>query len=474
METTPSPLELPTANLQIMEVALRSQLLMDPQLVERTARMSRTFHQAETLPTAVLGPDPANTWEYGGEKYSKRVTLYGTVLRDDSTGIWRMWYMCRMGPPDTSPPHRIPELYCPRDDTKPPSFEGSTADIHGRSFVDNDRGDLTCYAESLDGLTFIKPNVGAVTFNGSLDNNICWDLHGASVFHEPAAPAGHQYTAVGFCRRYRNVFLIRSADGKHWDDTDTLEPVALRDNEGCFNIVYDELTAQYRGFALSRGGPEEVRIKGSTTDTTTWQKRLIFTCTAPALTGPWTPLVPCLRATGEDDAFAQSRPAEGLITSASSTVPNAGSKDSCPLHAEVHNLSAFRCGQLFIGLAGFLYVEGDGANDMPSDGVIESQMVWSHDGLTWHHADEARTPAIPRAPRPADGPTEPPYPGTTGPGFDSGMIIGIQLQSDSPKALTLGGLLTRSSETRSYGVFSFLSPSVLTMDRLEQVLRRSP
>ena len=120
---------------------------------------------------------------YGGAEYSKRVTLYGTVLHDPSAGAgipaYRMWYrlriphmvqarrylhaksaykhrictirsryMCRMGPPDTSPPHRIPELYCPRDDTKPSSFEGAVADRFGRPFVDNDRGDLTCYAES--------------------------------------------------------------------------------------------------------------------------------------------------------------------------------------------------------------------------------------------------------------------------------------------------------------------------------------
>ena len=80
----------------------------------------------------------------------------------------------------------------------------------------------------------------------------------------------------------------------------------------------------------------------------------------------------------------------------------------------MHNLSAFRCGQLFIGLGGYLYVEGDGYLDeatgesMPSDGVIESQLVWSHDGKTWHHFDEERTPAI----------------GRSKDGFDSGMIIG--------------------------------------------------
>jgi hypothetical protein len=129
---------------------------------------------------------------------------------------------------------------------------------------------------------------------------------------------------AGFCRRYRNIFLITSPDGQHWDDTDWLEPVALRDNEGCFNVVWDPVAEHYRGFALSRGGPEEIKIRGSSTDTTSWAKRLIFTCTAPQLAGPWTDLVPCLRATAEDDEVAQQRPSEGLVTRSGSGVPNAG------------------------------------------------------------------------------------------------------------------------------------------------------
>jgi hypothetical protein len=129
---------------------------------------------------------------------------------------------------------------------------------------------------------------------------------------------------AGFCRRYRNIFLITSPDGQHWDDTDWLEPVALRDNEGCFNVVWDPVEEHYRGFALSRGGPEEIKIRGSSTDTTSWAKRLIFTCTAPQLAGPWTDLVPCLRATAEDDELAQQRPSEGLVIRSGSGVPNAG------------------------------------------------------------------------------------------------------------------------------------------------------
>ena len=69
------------------------------------------------------------------------------------------------------------------------------------------------------------------------------------------------------------------------------------------------------------------RCGGWQTDTTTWEKRLIFTCTAPALEGPWTALEPALRATPEDDEYAQSRAAEGLITQRET--------DAHPLHAEV-------------------------------------------------------------------------------------------------------------------------------------------
>lgn len=45
-----------------------------------------------------------------------------------------------------------------------------------------------------------------------------------------------RYTAIGFCRRYRNVFLISSADGISWDDSKTIEPIAVRANEGPFNV----------------------------------------------------------------------------------------------------------------------------------------------------------------------------------------------------------------------------------------------
>ena len=78
-----------------MEVALfRSQLFLDSELVAFTSpTIRRTVHPARTLDEPVLAPEPGRPWEYGGEQYSKRVTLYGTVLHSRSEGLWRMWYM---------------------------------------------------------------------------------------------------------------------------------------------------------------------------------------------------------------------------------------------------------------------------------------------------------------------------------------------------------------------------------------------
>ena len=99
--------------------------------------------------------------------------------------------------------------------------------------------------ESDDGLTWRRPHLGVVTFEGSKLNNIVWDFHGASVFKDDTAPPHRRYQAVGFCRRYRNVFLISSADGIQWDDSDRVAPVAERANEGCFNVIWDPVKEIY-------------------------------------------------------------------------------------------------------------------------------------------------------------------------------------------------------------------------------------
>jgi len=63
---------------------------------------------------------------------------------------------------------------------------------------------LLCYAESVDGLSWTKPNLGLVEFHGSKKNNIVIDgtqcpyhsFHGDSVFVDPTAPAPERFKVV--------------------------------------------------------------------------------------------------------------------------------------------------------------------------------------------------------------------------------------------------------------------------------------
>ena len=166
-----------------------------------------------------------------------------------------MWYFGRMGPHWRVPAgnYQIPGLFVPRTDERPYHCNGVSEDSYGRAFVDNDRGDLTLYAESDDGVNWVKPNLGIFTFNGSPDNNIIWDLHGASVFVDrEEEDLDKRYKAIGFCRRYRGIFLLTSPDGIHWDDSDRLQPVVRRSNEGTFNVTWDAVDSVYRAYSIQR------------------------------------------------------------------------------------------------------------------------------------------------------------------------------------------------------------------------------
>ncbi len=359
-----------------------SALLLDETLIEREHGIERAVQPGEKMPF-VMEPDLDKPWEFSGPGKSKRIYLYGTVLYDELMGKYRMWYFCRMGPHwrFAGGTYQIPGLYIPRTDEKPYHCDGLRADSYGREFADNDRGDLTCYAESDDGIHWSKPDLGIFTFNGRLDNNIVWDLHGASVFidREESDPQ-KRYKAIGFCRRYRNIFLITSPDGIHWDDKDHIEPVSRRANEGTFNVVYDDKQDLYRAYSLTRLSDRDHR-------------RIICYSESRTLAGPWKDAEPIFEPTHWDDEI--------------------GRRKYGALRAELHNMSAFRYNNIYLGLAGVLYVTAEQIpgeqNQMPCDGPIDAQFVYSRDGLHWSHADRERTPAIPRG-------------GTDS--FDCGMIIG--------------------------------------------------
>jgi len=358
-------------------------LLLDEILIEAQNGIERQVKPGEKIPF-VMEPDEDKPWEYGGPGMSRRIHLYGTVLFDDLVGKYRMWYFCRMGPHWRVPAgnFQIPELYMPRTDEKPYHCNGATEDHYGRTFVDNDRGDLVCYAESEDGLKWSKPTIGDMSFNGSKDNNIFWDLHGASVFIDREEPDHtKRYKAIGFCRRYRNIFLITSPDGLHWDDKDYVDPVSERGNEGSFNVTFDEREQVFRAYSIVRFQDRDKR-------------RVICYTESPSLEGPWKESTPMLEPTSWDDEMAHRK--------------------FGALRAEFHNMSAFRYHNLHLGLLGVLNVTTEQipneANQMPCDGPVESQFVYSRDGINWAHACRDRTAAIPCG---------------EGDAWDRGMVMGV-------------------------------------------------
>jgi hypothetical protein len=95
--------------------------------------------------------------------------------------------------------------------------------------------DLTCYAESSDGITWVRPNLGLFEVKGSKDTNVVmpmgeptWATHNFSVFYDgrEGVPAGERYKAVGggagnnpllkFSGLVRGLYRFVSADGIHW------------------------------------------------------------------------------------------------------------------------------------------------------------------------------------------------------------------------------------------------------------------
>jgi hypothetical protein len=90
--------------------------------------------------------------------------------------------------------------------------------------------EVTCYAESRDGIHWKKPKLGLIEFNGSKANNIVWDgigTHNFTVFKDknPNADPSANYKAIARGRSLRKgdkkyshgLYVYQSADGLRWE-----------------------------------------------------------------------------------------------------------------------------------------------------------------------------------------------------------------------------------------------------------------
>ena len=207
-------------------LGLRRELLLDEFLIERMAGVTLTLHAPTPREVAIVHDQP---WE-------GNVSYYHTVFREGER--LRMYYRgAHVDEQDGETHHQV-----------------------------------VCYAESRDGLTWEKPDLGLVTFNGSRHNNIVWDGIGSHTFvpfrdENPAAPPAAQYKAIAAHKKA--LYAFQSADGLQW----SLLQEAPIITEGAFDsqnlAFWDPLRACYVDFHRQFQSIDGDRVRD------------IMTCTSP-------------------------------------------------------------------------------------------------------------------------------------------------------------------------------------------------
>lgn len=191
----------------LYDIGSQLELFVDDWLIDRLDRAARVLHNPTPQEVSISCDNP---WEGNS---SKQVTVFKD--RD----IYRMYY------------------------------RGSQVD-YTQGSIEN-RHEVSCYAESLDGIQWIKPSLGLVEFAGSSANNII--LHGPESHNfmpfidgNPDTDITAVYKAVGGSKR--GLYALKSADGINWSRMAD-EPVIT---DGAFDspnlAFWDPLRGEYREY----------------------------------------------------------------------------------------------------------------------------------------------------------------------------------------------------------------------------------
>jgi hypothetical protein len=162
-----------------IEIGLRRELFVDRHLVDEIAGDAQLYlHRPEPHDVALVTDAP---WE-------GNTCAYYTVFQDGD--LYRMYY------------------------------RGAHWDEQARKLAHRE---VTCLAESKDGIHWTKPNLGLYEFDGSKENNIVWDGIGTHCFtpckdQNPDCAPDARYKAVarGSLRGQQGLFFFQSPDGVHW------------------------------------------------------------------------------------------------------------------------------------------------------------------------------------------------------------------------------------------------------------------
>jgi hypothetical protein len=192
-----------------LDLGSRRELFVDDYLIESLRDARRQMHHPIPREIAITHDAP---WEGSG-------SAYHSVIHDGD--LYRLYY------------------------------RGSQLAVeNGRLKVG---GEVYCYAESRDGITFTKPKLGLYEHDGSKENNIIWTgvgRHNFAPFRDTRADAAPEakYKALGGLASEGGLFAFQSADGIHWSLMRE-EPVVT---EGAFDsqnlAFWDEHAGVYRAY----------------------------------------------------------------------------------------------------------------------------------------------------------------------------------------------------------------------------------
>lgn len=225
---------------EVLNIGDRLELFVDDYLVEElTGRAEQRLHKPVPREVVLVTDKP---WE-------GNTCAFFTVFRDGD--LYRMYY------------------------------RGSHYDVKTRRMTHRE---VTCYAESSDGVHWTKPELGLFEFDGSKANNIVWEgvgTHDFTPFKDanPDCPPEAKYKALGrgkssnpgIAGKYkRGLYAFQSPDGIHWTLMQN-EPVITKGAFDSQNLAFwDGVRSRYvefhRGF---RGGIRDI-MTCTSTDFLTW------------------------------------------------------------------------------------------------------------------------------------------------------------------------------------------------------------
>ena len=210
----------------VVDIGSRRQLFVDEFLIAKRHGVALRLHHPVPREIAVVFDEP---WEGSGCNYA-------VVFRDGT--LIRMYYIA-----------------------------ANLTDSSGLHM--NRHATYACYAESHDGIHWVKPELGLFECNGSKRNNIIWAaprLDNFTPFKDsnPECRPGEQYKAVGRGPDGR-LHAFKSADGIHWSYL-TNSPIITEgrfdsDNDAFWDPLRKRYWCYIRGF---HDGIRDIRVATST------------------------------------------------------------------------------------------------------------------------------------------------------------------------------------------------------------------